>query len=583
METTPESNVLLVGAGGLGCEIVRSLVVQGAERITIVDPDTIEVHNLSRQLLYRHDDVGKYKAQVAAQRIREHHRQVKVDSIATGIQEVPLETIAKFDVVVSAVDNVEARRWINLATMVIWEQRMNGGTSEAGEAVVRPLLVDGGSQELYGHVRVVSGRDQPCLECSMPLFSNKVRKRRRVGVGHVHQADEPSCSVPRKPRTPEDCVSKCKAGSQTWQGLSGYVISEKFSEYFGEEGRGIPDHEIVERIREDAVGYAKLSGIGAVTREVVRRVVNNQPINVVTTNAIVAAIVARVVLTRDAAKNFYFYSGDGSTVFDAFNMEKQQIIDEQIRASGAGRGAAVTGRRISQTGASTRPGRRRRCAPGEEWAVELQRGRVDVAGRYLDHGHRQQPLKRVAAGGLVGLDENLPHLGHAALNHDLAVAVAVLQLEVLPHELGVVEQLVAQTAAEPLGAVDQGVDVAELLPLLLNVGFVLTVLGRLQVAAQEVLGEGLDVAQPLELGLGDLAGGHELLLPAAGLRLGDDLALLAALPRGVLHGDVVAGHAGLPLVDVVAHVDAHVAGAAEVPEVNVALAFLTQNSGLTRM
>lgn len=55
-ERLRDGRVLVIGAGGLGCPALLYLVAAGVGRITIVDPDRIDVSNLQRQVLYRESE-----------------------------------------------------------------------------------------------------------------------------------------------------------------------------------------------------------------------------------------------------------------------------------------------------------------------------------------------------------------------------------------------------------------------------------------------------------------------------------------------------------------------------------------------
>lgn len=80
------SRILVVGAGGVGCELLKNLVLTGFQDIVVLDLDTIDVSNLNRQFLFRQRHVGLSKSKVAREAILAMNPDVKIEALHTRIQ-----------------------------------------------------------------------------------------------------------------------------------------------------------------------------------------------------------------------------------------------------------------------------------------------------------------------------------------------------------------------------------------------------------------------------------------------------------------------------------------------------------------
>jgi len=158
------ARILVAGAGALGNEIIKNLALLGVGNILIADKDRIEDSNLSRSVLFRVEDTGKPKAEVAALAAKAIYPQMNVGHFVGDIvHDLGAGVFRWADLVVAGMDNREARLAINRHC---W--RVN-----------RPWI-DGAIEQIQGVARVfVPSTDGPCYECTMSANDWKLLAARR--------------------------------------------------------------------------------------------------------------------------------------------------------------------------------------------------------------------------------------------------------------------------------------------------------------------------------------------------------------------------------------------------------------------
>lgn len=170
-EKIRNAKIMVVGAGALGNELVKNLTLLGIGNILILDMDSIENSNLTRSVLFRRNDVGRYKSEVAAERAKEINPDVNaVGIIANIIDDVGLGVFRRMDVVLGGLDNREARLAIN----------------QSCYKVGKPWI-DGAIEVLNGFARVFIPGHGACYECTMTDMDWQLINKRKSCALLTHE------------------------------------------------------------------------------------------------------------------------------------------------------------------------------------------------------------------------------------------------------------------------------------------------------------------------------------------------------------------------------------------------------------
>tara|TARA_Y100000590_G_scaffold42645_1_gene45428 strand:- start:2243 stop:3004 length:762 start_codon:yes stop_codon:yes gene_type:complete len=149
-----KSNVLIVGAGGLGSPIAIYLAALGIGKIGIIDKDNVEISNLSRQIIFSMKDLRKKKSSVAIDKLSKINPDIKLCSFNKRLTKKNIYQIAKnFDFIVDGSDNFRTRFLINDYCLKN-----------------KKTLVSGAISKFDGQVYTFNfnKKNSPCLRCFIP-------------------------------------------------------------------------------------------------------------------------------------------------------------------------------------------------------------------------------------------------------------------------------------------------------------------------------------------------------------------------------------------------------------------------------
>lgn len=242
-----ESRVLLVGAGGIGCELLKNLVCCGfgsgwhvpqqqqagapeppaglaptpapsprKAEIVVVDLDTIDLSNLNRQFLFRKQHIKKPKATVAKETASQFNPSVNIDAHFASIydSQYNVDFFEGFDLVFNALDNLAARRHVNRMCL----------------AADVPLI-ESGTTGFNGQVQAIRKGITECYDCNEKPV----------------QKSFPICTIRSTPSQPIHCIVWAKS----------YLLPELFGTSEDEESTDVAvtagdNAEEVAKLKEEA-------------------------------------------------------------------------------------------------------------------------------------------------------------------------------------------------------------------------------------------------------------------------------------------------------------------------------------------
>lgn len=206
------SRVLMVGAGGIGCELLKNLVLAGFEDIHVIDLDTIDLSNLNRQFLFQKQHIKKPKAVVAREAARGFNQNCNIVAHHSSIfeQQFDVSYFKSFSIVLNALDNIAARRHVNMMCLA-----------------ADVMLCESGTAGYHGQVSIHKKGRFSCYDCSPKASQRKTY---------------PVCTIRSTPSEPIHCIVWAK--------------SYLFGHLFGEEQS---DDSIQQQSDEDAGELAQLA------------------------------------------------------------------------------------------------------------------------------------------------------------------------------------------------------------------------------------------------------------------------------------------------------------------------------------
>lgn len=148
------AKILVIGVGGLGCPAIQYLASAGIGELGIVDFDRVSASNLQRQILFTSSDIGRFKTEVARERLEALSPFCKVRQFQIMLNEQNArELVSQFDIILDCTDNFHSKFIVHDAVFL-----------------EKKVLVQAAVYQFEGQLQVFDFRNQtgPCWRCLWP-------------------------------------------------------------------------------------------------------------------------------------------------------------------------------------------------------------------------------------------------------------------------------------------------------------------------------------------------------------------------------------------------------------------------------
>ena len=165
-EALRHARVLIVGMGGLGCPAAQYLAAAGVGSLGLMDYDTVNLSNLHRQILYKENDIGQHKAEMAKRALQEINSEIEILAIMDWLTEDnAVELFKSFDLVIDGSDNFRTKYLINDASVL-----------------THTPWIYASIYKFQGQLSVFNYKSGPTYRCLFPTTTNRNISCEEVGV-----------------------------------------------------------------------------------------------------------------------------------------------------------------------------------------------------------------------------------------------------------------------------------------------------------------------------------------------------------------------------------------------------------------